>query len=121
MWNADFDLMHNTVAPKVDEMLRNVARDENVKFLSMLSALNGHALCEQGTRQSGPSEDAAQLRPVMEWVRFGVGDMAVSQGYQQESFHPNAFGQQVEGRCLVAAYQSGAMSCASSARSAAAR
>ncbi|GAA1828474.1 hypothetical protein [Actinomadura chokoriensis] len=105
LWNADFDLMHDTLTPAIDATLRKVAADKNVTFLSMLHALDGHALCENGTRQAGPSEDAGKLGSQMEWVRYGTAGMRVSQGYQQESVHPNAFAQQFQGRCLAAAYQ----------------
>ncbi len=105
LWNADFDLMHDTVAPAIDTMLQKVAADKNVTFLSMLHALDGHALCENGTRQAGPSEEAGELGGQMEWVRFGTAGMKTSQGFQQESLHPNAFAQQSQGRCLAAAYQ----------------
>ncbi|GLY92295.1 GDSL-type esterase/lipase family protein [Actinoallomurus iriomotensis] len=105
LWNADFDLMHDTLTPAIDTMLHKVAIDRNVTFLSMLHALDGHALCENGTRQAGPSEDAGKLGSQMEWVRYGTAGMKISQGYQQESLHPNAFAQQFQGRCLAAAYQ----------------
>lgn len=105
LWDADFDLMHDTLTPAIDTMLQKVATDKNVTFLSMLHALDGHALCENGTRQAGPSEDAGKLGSQMEWVRFGTAGMKISQGYQQESLHPNAFAQQFQGRCLAAAYQ----------------
>ncbi|MEU5994964.1 hypothetical protein ABZ806_38815 [Spirillospora sp. NPDC047418] len=105
LWNADFDLMHDTLTPAIDTMLRKVAADRNVTFLSMLHALDGHALCEKGTRQAGPSEDAGKLGSQMGWVRYGTAGMRISQGYQQESMHPNAFAQQSQGRCLAAAYE----------------
>lgn len=105
LWNADFDLMHDTLTPAIDATLQKVAADKNVTFLSMLHALDGHALCENGTRQAGPSEDAGKLGSQMEWVRYGTAGMRVSQGYQQESVHPNAFAQQFQGRCLATAYQ----------------
>ncbi|QKW38014.1 hypothetical protein HUT06_31775 [Actinomadura sp. NAK00032] len=105
LWNADFDLMHDTLTPAIDAMLKKVAAEKNVTFLSMIHALDGHALCENGTRQAGPTEDASKLGGQMEWVRFGTAGMKISQGYQQESLHPNAFAQQSQGRCLAAAYQ----------------
>ncbi|MCO5974823.1 SGNH/GDSL hydrolase family protein [Actinoallomurus soli] len=105
LWNADFDLMHDTLTPAIDTMLHKVAASRNVTFLSMLHALDGHALCENDTRQAGPSEDAGKLGSQMEWVRYGTAGMKISQGYQQESLHPNAFAQQFQGRCLAAAYQ----------------
>ncbi|WP_158587828.1 SGNH/GDSL hydrolase family protein [Actinomadura logoneensis] len=105
LWNADFDLMHDTLAPAIDKMLQGVAERKKVSFLSMLHALEGHALCENGTRQAGPREDASKLAEEMEWVRYGTAGMKISQGFQQESLHPNAFAQQYQGRCLADAYQ----------------
>ncbi|MGW5263482.1 GDSL-type esterase/lipase family protein [Microbispora sp. NPDC004025] len=105
LWDADFDLMHDTLAPAIDAMLRRVATATGAEFLSMLGAVEGHALCEQGTSQAGPLDDAAKLGDTMEWVRYGTAGAKISQGHQQEAMHPNAFGQQALGRCLLALYR----------------
>ncbi len=105
LWDADFDLMHDTLAPAIDAMLRRVATATDAEFLSMLGAVEGHALCEQGTSQAGTLDDAAELGDTMEWVRYGTAGAKISQGHQQEAMHPNAFGQQALGRCLLALYR----------------
>ncbi|MEV4805447.1 GDSL-type esterase/lipase family protein [Nonomuraea sp. NPDC049421] len=105
LWDADFDLMHDTLAPAIDAMLRRVATATGAEFLSMLGAVEGHALCERGTRQAGTLDDAAELGDTMEWVRYGTVGAKISQGHQQEAMHPNAFGQQALGRCLLSLYR----------------
>ncbi|MEW9548533.1 GDSL-type esterase/lipase family protein [Nonomuraea sp. NPDC050783] len=105
LWDADFDLMHDTLAPAIDAMLRRVATATGAEFLSMLGAVEGHALCERGTRHAGPLDDAAELGDTMEWVRYGTAGAKISQGHQQEAMHPNAFGQQALGHCLLAHYR----------------
>ena len=83
LYDADSDWARNSVVPEV----------------AAKQLLDGHELCSTTDRQAVSTESLSN--PISatqaEWVRFVT---LFTQGITQESFHPNAFGQQALGTCL---------------------
>lgn len=103
-WNSDADWLRRVNALLSDH-LRSSAATHGAQYLDLQDAMRGHELCAKTTRQV-----TAQSRPdptAHEWVRFvDTGLLGKpSQGKQQESLHPNAFGQRAQGRCLALLHQ----------------
>ena len=71
-----------------------------MQFLDLSDVGNGHEVCAKGVghaTSNGP-------KPVqMEWFRL-LNPYGLAQGQKQEALHPNAYGQQVLGRCLNLVY-----------------
>ncbi|WP_084700841.1 GDSL-type esterase/lipase family protein [Streptacidiphilus anmyonensis] len=108
-WNGDSDWARNTLIPEISSALRNVADAKGVQFLDLENALQGHEVCsthDQLATSTQPPSPATS-----EWARFLT--TGATQGTEQESFHPNAYGQQALGNCLalITAHSSGDWSC----------
>lgn len=96
----------NQVAvPLINEMMRQAARrssNQRIEFLDLADAFKGHELSSMDTQQyddetvqrGAYSEWVVALDPNYIWHRNGSPRL-------QESFHPNAFGQQMIGRCVA--------------------
>jgi len=80
--------------PQISSNLALVAAAKNVEFLDLSNQLEDREVCSVHTSQ-GTGSDA-------EWARFLV--TGLTQGYAQESMHPNAYGQQATGTCLRLLY-----------------
>lgn len=101
--NSDVDWLRDTVAAKANAILREAAHSVGADFLDLQDAFDGHELCAKWDRQAIATETLAHPTPsaVAEWVRFVA---RYSQGIEQESLHPNAYGQQALGVCLTRFY-----------------
>jgi lysophospholipase L1-like esterase len=104
LFNADSTWAHSSVIPRIATMLRDAAKAENAEFLDLQGAYAGHELCSSDDHQA--TSDNNLGNPVSsssgEWVRFVT---LLTQGYKQESLHPNAFGQRALGDCLGKLYR----------------
>ncbi|MEU7205401.1 hypothetical protein [Streptomyces sp. NPDC045470] len=107
-WNKDADWAHGKAVTQISTKLRELARQENADFLDLAKAFDGHEVCHSKTRKANkgdklphkmvPSKEA-------EWMRFLTrGVKGVQQGQEEESLHPNAWGQKALGRCLNLLY-----------------
>ncbi|HEY8583779.1 MAG TPA: SGNH/GDSL hydrolase family protein, partial [Capillimicrobium sp.] len=96
--NADADWARDALVNQIADMLSGVAAERNVEFLDLRSLFDGHEACAKGSRQAGPL--APPTGATMEWARFI--DLGQYGGETQESFHPNAYGQQAMGACWAA-------------------
>ncbi|MFD5735600.1 hypothetical protein ACFWIY_22620 [Streptomyces sioyaensis] len=105
-WDKDTDWARSEVVPGIATMLRQVARDERIGYLDLQDAFNGHGVCDKAARQ--PTKDNALNNPVpardAEWMRFLSWGLADPQGQEEESFHPNSYGQKALGKCLSEFY-----------------
>ncbi|MGW3134940.1 GDSL-type esterase/lipase family protein [Streptomyces sp. NPDC001139] len=94
--NPDLDWARDSLVPQISAAISQVAATENAEFLDLSDAFEGKEVCSTGTVNAAinnpPSFNTS------EWVRW-VGSGLV-QGDQQESLHPNAFGQKALGDCL---------------------
>lgn len=113
--NADTTAVRHWVTAFSDA-LRQAARAAgedggvNVDFLQLHQAFIGHEVCAAKSGKSAIVQADADHRATdgtsatMEWVRYAtIGaerGWISGQGQQQESLHPNAYGQKAIGKCL---------------------
>lgn len=100
-FNDDSDWARDTLIPALAEAHeRSAANVGGVGLLDFRHAFDGHEVCARGVQQSVSGNTLANPLPETqsEWARFIVS--GVSQGQQQESMHPNFYGQQRMGQCL---------------------
>ncbi|MFI9274577.1 GDSL-type esterase/lipase family protein [Kitasatospora sp. NPDC052896] len=100
-WNADSDWARDTVVPEISNQLAAVAANRGVQFLDLRDMLQGHEVCSTSDQMATPGN----LPPAAtaEWARF-VDAGTSTQGTEQESLHPNYYGQLAVGRCLALIY-----------------
>ncbi|MDH6144035.1 GH18 family chitinase/lysophospholipase L1-like esterase [Kitasatospora sp. GP30] len=105
----DSDWAHDSVIPRISNMLQQAARAGGATFLDLQDAFAGHELCAGAAQQATSANSPTNPLPAAqaEWVRWvpylkdwtqNLGWQ--SQGDQQEALHPNAYGQQVLSACL---------------------
>lgn len=93
VWNADADWAADRATVDLAGALRSAAAATGAEYLDLADAFDGHQLCDRRAKRvgsAGPSPLAA------EWFRR----LSFTQGSTRESLHPNAYGQQVMGKCL---------------------
>lgn len=115
-FNSDSTWASTSVVPRIATMLRDAARAENAEFLDLQKAYSGHEVCSTQDHQA-TSDNNSQNRVSIstgEWVRFVT---MLTQGYKQESVHPNAYGQLALGDCVGELYaaQPGTYKCTNTA------
>jgi lysophospholipase L1-like esterase len=100
-FDDDSDWAHDTMVPSIAEAHRQVAVDEDVEFLDLRDALDGHEVCAAGAEQATSANNLWHPLPESrsEWVRW-IGLPGLGQGQEQEFLHPNSYGQQTIGFCL---------------------
>jgi hypothetical protein len=77
-----------------------------VQFLDLSRLFNGHELCSTSTTR--PNIFTPPTSATNEWARALAFPVAVTPdqgGYHNESFHPDAFGQEAIGQCVAEIYQ----------------
>lgn len=110
-YDADLNWARDHAAPQIGAMVKRAAALERVEVIDLIDLLQGHEFCSKSTQEATPL--APPSPETSDWGRF-VGASSISQGATQESFHPNAYGQQAIGACLtqVAAATPGTFVCA---------
>ncbi|MFF7859405.1 hypothetical protein [Streptomyces sp. NPDC007904] len=102
MWDADLDWIDKELMPELSRQIGLVAEENNVDFIDMKNALQGHEVCSKGSRQGsywwGTGNNPVMHDNVSEWARFS--NTGVLQGDGKESLYPNYFGQNAMGLCL---------------------
>jgi lysophospholipase L1-like esterase len=99
--DTDSDWAHDTLVPAIAEAHREAAAEEDVDFLDLREALDGHEVCATGAEQPTSANTLRHPLPPerSEWVRW-IGIPTLGQGQKQEFLHPNAYGQEALGLCL---------------------
>lgn len=99
LYNADADWARDEVMPYLADKFEKVANQTETEFLDLRKALSGHEVCAKGVGQSeyGNTLGNPRGKDSSEWVRW----IGLTQGYVQESMHPNSYGQQQLGACLA--------------------
>lgn len=100
-YDTDLNWARNEVVPKLDAEFRKVAAANNIEFLSLKDAFDGKEVCAKRTIQATDNNLATGggMTGKLEWIRF-ASVPGLIQGDVNESFHPNAIGQEAMGRCL---------------------
>lgn len=101
-WNSDSDWARDTMVPEVAAQLAAVAAGRGVQFMDLQDVLQGHEVCSTSDRMAAPG--IAPSAATSEWARFVDEGLSASQGTEQESMHPNYYGQLALGRCLTLMY-----------------
>jgi hypothetical protein len=96
MWNGDEDWARGTLVPQIAAGLARVAADHGAQFLDLQDFLQGHEICASSANLATSAQ--APSAATSEWARFLT--LGLTQGTQQESLHPNYYGQLGLGRCL---------------------
>lgn len=99
MYDSDSTWAHDALGKAISDNWREIAKKHGVQFLNLYGALDGHEICAKTDGHSTGKPNPKNS----EWFRFIV-PYGITQGDQQESMHPNAYGQQVLGECLRQAY-----------------
>ncbi|MFI1248971.1 GDSL-type esterase/lipase family protein [Streptomyces anulatus] len=105
-YNQDTDWARSTVVPAIARTLEQAADETGVAYLDLQWAFDGHEVCNRATTL--PTSSNTLSNPVpgkdAEWMRFlskGPFETPYAQGQQEESFHPNSYGQKALGKCLA--------------------
>ncbi|GAA0330657.1 hypothetical protein GCM10010319_03300 [Streptomyces blastmyceticus] len=107
-YDTDSDWARDTVVAGMGSRLRRAASDAGATFLDVRDAFAGHELCSKDARQATSANSSKNRLSSQdaEWARwipylYFSGLPWTSQGDQQESIHPNYFGQLALGTCLT--------------------
>ena len=111
--NYTVDYSRSTMVPALTAMTREgwwVAKNKNIQFMNVTNAFEGHELSSKSTEQILAKQNKVPNPATAEWVvpinsNFIVGSIAKTSRHF-ESFHPNRFGQEAYGTCLVATIKS---------------
>ncbi|WP_051110555.1 GDSL-type esterase/lipase family protein [Longispora albida] len=98
-WNGDLDWARDRLTGQLSDALASVATAKGVTFLDLRDAFAGREVCAKASTQADSTHPPAGA--TSEWVRWLVTGWTSSPGDRQESFHPNAYGQQAMARCLT--------------------
>ncbi|HTR73817.1 MAG TPA: GDSL-type esterase/lipase family protein [Solirubrobacterales bacterium] len=93
VWDADADWAADRATADLGEMLEAATAATGAEYLDLTHAFDGHQLCDHRAQRVGPGGPSPLTA---EWFRR----LSFLQGTTRESLHPNAYGQQVIGRCL---------------------
>ncbi|WP_083936953.1 GDSL-type esterase/lipase family protein [Longispora albida] len=95
--SADATWVRDRLVPQLSTELRTLAAGNGTEFLDLRDAFDGREICARGRYRVDSAHPASDR--TSEWVReFWYND---SDGRQQETFHPNAYGQKALSRCLT--------------------
>ena len=118
MSDATVDFAHNAIVPFIGDLMKEAARasdNKSIQFLDLANAFEGHQLSHKATEQITVPWFGKTKTPVAstaEWVvpinsNYIAGNVFDTER-QQESYHPNKFGQDALTTCLVGALRTDA-------------
>jgi lysophospholipase L1-like esterase len=102
VYNSDATWSRDSVVNQIANGLKSVAASRGVQFLDLRNLLQGREMCSIHTRLADLTRPPSAT--TSDWARFLNLSAVETQGQQQETFHPNAYGQQAFGRCLSLLY-----------------
>jgi hypothetical protein len=102
VYNSDATWARDSVVNQIANGLKSVAASRGVQFLDLRDLLQGREMCSIHTRLADLTHPPSAT--TSDWARFLNLSAVETQGQQQETFHPNAYGQQAFGRCLSLIY-----------------
>jgi hypothetical protein len=106
IYSSDANWVHNNLIPGIDANIRATVDGTGAQFIDLKNLFSGHELCTTQAQRVQPG--VANTMAEMEWVRELIVNNYTfeDQGWQNESFHPNAYGHQAMATCIGLAYQS---------------
>ncbi len=118
MSDATVDFAHNAIVPFIGSLMKEAAgasNNKSIQFLDLENAFEGHQLSHKATEQITVPWFGTTKTPVAstaEWVvpinsNYIAGNVFDTER-QQESYHPNKFGQDALTTCLVGALRTDA-------------
>ncbi len=102
VYDSDANWARDTVVGQISDNLATVAANRGVQFMDLRNLFQGREICSETTRLANPLQPPSGT--TSEWARFLNLAEVVAQGKLQETFHPNAYGQQAVGKCLSLIY-----------------
>ena len=111
MSDGTVDFAHNAIVPFIGKLMKDAATDadnKHIQFLDLADAFEGHQLSHTATQQITVPWVGKTKTPVAstaEWVvpinsNYMAGNIFDTER-QQESYHPNKFGQDALTSCLI--------------------
>lgn len=115
MSDRTVDFAHNAIVPFINNLMKQsaaAADNKNIQFLDLTNAFEGHQLSHTGTQQITKSSGKRPVAQTAEWVvpinsNYIAGSI-LDTPRQQESYHPNMFGQMALSECLIGAMKTDA-------------
>ena len=98
-YDSDATWARDSVGAQISGGLKSVAASRGVRFMDLQNLLQGREMCSVHTRLATPLQGPSPT--TSDWVRFLNLPAVEAQGQLQETFHPNAYGQQAFGHCLT--------------------
>jgi len=113
-WNADADWANTTALPTINGAVQSAAAQaglSNVRLLELSKAFDGRQLCSKSVglleEQGLASWKSAGAADKTEWIDQIRTVTAGTDYFQQESLHPNYWGQLALRNCIRQAYNGG--------------
>lgn len=110
MSDATVDFAHNAIVPFINNLMKEAAAasiNKSIQFLDLTDAFEGHQLSHTSTQQilrsSGKSPQAQNAEWVVPINSNYIAGSILDTERQQESYHPNMFGQMALSECLIGA------------------
>ena len=102
VYDSDANWARDTVVGQISDGLAAVAADRGVQFLDLRDLFQGREICSTSTRLATPTQGPSAI--TSDWARFLNLSAVETQGKLEETFHPNAYGEQAFGKCLSLAF-----------------
>jgi lysophospholipase L1-like esterase len=98
-YDSDATWARDSVVVQIAGGLKSVAASRGVRFMDLQNLLQGREMCSVHTQLATPLHGPSPTKS--DWARFLNLPAVEAQGQLQETFHPNAYGQQAFARCLT--------------------
>ena len=105
-YSSDAEWTPNSLIPEIDANIRATVDGTGAQFIDLKDLFSGHELCSTSAQRV---ISTVNTMAEMEWVRELIvsnGPFGEDMGWQNESFHPNAYGHQAMATCIGLAYRS---------------
>ncbi|MFJ4153004.1 beta-propeller fold lactonase family protein [Streptomyces galbus] len=106
VYDSDATWVRGDVVPLIGRVLGYAAGQSGAEYLDVTNLFDGHEVCAKGAEQA--ASDNYRLKPQLgdkaEWARFLDAAGPLKQGDQDESVHPNFYGQRALASCLTAVW-----------------
>ncbi|WP_405584489.1 beta-propeller fold lactonase family protein [Streptomyces sp. NBC_01190] len=106
VFDSDATWVRGDVVPLIGNVVGYAAGQSGAEYLDVTDLFDGHEVCAKGAEQA--ASENYRLKPQLgnnaEWARFLDAAGPLKQGDQDESVHPNFYGQRALASCLTAVW-----------------